>query len=319
MKLENGTAMAAHLFSGPASETDLGCALLLKATYAIREGRLELVAEAPWPIHLSPFETPYGTFPGEVAPRKPKTDVLVLGRAKAPGGEAVRQMTVSVSVGSFRHTLAIFGDRRWERSGTGLRLTEPLPFREMPIVWANAFGGKLTTPVGDMPNTDNPVGKGFFLDEREGDGVPLPNVEDPNALIRSPKDIPRPVGWAPYPLAGGVRMEKLRGPDGAPLPYDVVEPWVMGWAHPDLMIETPAAGTKIEVLGLTSDGPISTSVPAFPARVTLVNGEEKRGLAPRLDTLIVQAEERRLVVRWRAAATFEMRPREVRLVRIESA
>jgi hypothetical protein len=53
--------------------------------------------------------------------------------------------------------------------------------------------------------------------------------------------------------------------------------------------------------------------------VTLVNGEEIRGLAPRLDTLIVQTEEKRLVVRWRAAATFEMRPREVRLVRIESA
>ena len=228
-------------------------------------------------------------------------------------------MTVSVSVGSFRHSLAIFGDRRWERSAAGLRATEPLPFREMPIVWANAFGGKLTTPVGDMPNTDNPVGKGFFLDEKEGDGVPLPNVEDPNALIRSPKDLPKPVGWAPYPLAGGVRMEKLRGSDGAPLPYDVVEPWIMGWAHPDLIIETPAAGARIEVQGLTPGGPISTAVPAFPARATLVLGEELRSLSPRLDTIIVQAEERRLVVRWRAAAKFEMRPREIRLVRIEPA
>ena len=31
MKLENGTTLAAHLFSGPADETDLGCALLVKA------------------------------------------------------------------------------------------------------------------------------------------------------------------------------------------------------------------------------------------------------------------------------------------------
>ncbi len=46
MKLENGTALAAHLFSGPATETDLGCAVLLKATYGIRDGRLEPATEA---------------------------------------------------------------------------------------------------------------------------------------------------------------------------------------------------------------------------------------------------------------------------------
>ncbi len=319
MKLENGTSLAAQLFSGPATETDLGCALLLKATYEIRPAGLEPATGAPWPIHLEPLETPYGTFPGEVASRKPKTDVIVLGKAKAPRGETVRQMTASLSVGAFRHSLAIFGDRRWERTVAGLRATEPLPFQEMPIVWENAFGGKIPTAVGDMPNTDNPVGKGFFLDDAEGDGVPLPNVEDPAALIRSSKDLPKPVGWAPYPLAGGVRMAKLRGEDGAPLPFDVVEPWVMGWAHPDLIIETPVAGARIEVSGLTTDGPLAAAVPACPARVTLVAGEEERRLAPRLDTLIVQAEERRLVVRWRASATFAMRPRELRLVRVEAA
>jgi hypothetical protein len=319
VKLENGTSLAAELFSGPTEETELGCALLLKATYEIREGGLEPVKEAPWPIHLEPLETPYGTFPGEVASRKPKTDLIVLGRAKAPGGEAVRQMTVSVSLGAFRHTLAVFGDRVWERAATGLKPTEPRPFREIPITWANAYGGKVASPVFDMPNTDNPVGKGFFLEEREADGVALPNVEDPNALIRSPKDVPRPVGWAPYPLAGGVRMAKLRGADGTPLPFDVVEPFVMGWAHPDLIVETPAVGTRIEVQGLSAEGTIAAAVPACPARAVLVLDEEERKLSPRLDTLVVQAEERRLVVRWRAAAKFEMRPREVRLVRIEPA
>ena len=158
MKLENGTSLAAHFFSGPSDETELGCALLLKATYEIRDGGLEPANDGQWPIHLKPLETPYGTFPGEVANRKPKTDVIVLGGAKAPNGEDVRQMTVSVSVGAFRHSLAIFGDRLWERSAAGLRPTEPRPFREVPIVWEKAFGGKASTPVFDMPNTDNPVG-----------------------------------------------------------------------------------------------------------------------------------------------------------------
>ena len=170
MRLENGTALAAHLFSGPATGTDLGCAVLLKATYEIRDGRLEPAAEAAWPIHLEPLTTPYGTFPGEVASRKPRTDVHVLGKAKAPRGEAVRQMTVSLSVGTFRHSIAVFGDRAWERSAGGLRPTEPRPFREMPITWENAFGGKVETPVFEMANTDNPAGKGFVMVGRRGAG-----------------------------------------------------------------------------------------------------------------------------------------------------
>lgn len=319
MKLENETAFSAHLFSGPAGETELGCAVLVKATFEIREGRLEPAAEAPWPIHLEPLATPYGTFPGEIAPRKPRTDVIVLGRATAPGPEPVRSMTVSVSVGPFRHSLVVFGDRRWERSAGGPRASEPVPYREMPLTWANAFGGKVQTPVGEWPNTDNPEGKGFLADGADAEGAPLPNVEDPKALIRSPRDLPRPVGWGPYPLAGGVRVAKLRGPDGVPLPFGEVEPWVMGWAHPDLIVDTPAAGTPIVVEGLTRGGPIAAAVPPCPARVVLVTGDERRTLPPRLDTLIVEAERRRLVVRWRAAETFEMRPREVRLVRIEAA
>jgi hypothetical protein len=319
VKLENETPLAAHLFSGPAGESDLGCAVLLKATYEIRDGRLELATEAPWPIHLEPFPTPWGTFPGEIAPRKPKTDVIVLGRALAPAGDPVRSTTVSVSVGAFRQALAVFGDRRWERTTAGVRATEPVPFREMPVTWTNAFGGKVRTPVGGWPNTDNPEGKGFLMDEAEAEGVPLPNVEDPEALIRSPKDLPKPVGWGPYPLAGGVRVERLRGPDGIPLPFEAVEPWVMGWAHPDLIVETPAAGTMIEVEGMTRGGPLAAAVPACPARVVLLTGDDRRTLVPKLDTLIVEAERRRLVVRWRAAETFEMRPREVRLVRIEAA
>jgi hypothetical protein len=319
VKLENGTPLAAKLFSGAESDTSLGCAVLIKATYAIREGRLEPVTEAAWPIHLEPLETPWGKFPGELASRKPKTDVIVLGKAKAPNGGSVRQMKVSLAVGTFRHSLAIFGDRTWERTAAGLRATEPLPFREMPITWPNAFGGIVPSPTFDLAHPYNPAGKGFVLDEKDAEGVALPNVEDPGNLVRAPKDVPRTAGWGPYPIDGGVRVEKLVDERGELLPFDVIEPWVMGWAHPDLIIDTPPAGAPIEVAGVTGAGPLTAAVPALPARVSLVLDEEIRLLEPRLDTLIVEAEERRLVARWRAAATFEMRPRAVRLVRIEAA
>ena len=40
----------------------------------------------------------------------------------------------------------------------------------------------------------------------------------PAALIRAPRDLPKPVGWAPYPLEGGVRMARVLDRDGRPIP-----------------------------------------------------------------------------------------------------
>lgn len=317
MKLVNETSFPAHLFAGPLGEAELGCAVLVKATYEIGPGgALEPATDGVWPVHLAPLPTPYGTFPGEVANRKPRTDLIVLGKARAPGGVAVRSMTVSVRVGTFRHELSVTGDRWWRNGLLAARASEPVPFLEMPIVWENAYGGKVATPVGDFPCADNPAGKGFLLDAKRADGVPLPNVEDPAAPVRRPLDAPRPAGWGPYPLEGGLRATGMLAAPGVLKPQEEVEPLVMNWAHPDLMIDAPAPGTPVEVEGLARGGPLATAVPALPVRLTLEAGEERRALSARLDTLVVQAEERRLVVRWRAAARFAMRPREARLVRV---
>ena len=69
----------------------------------------------------------------------------------------------------------------------------------MPLVWERAFGGVDTTERGPAVDARNPVGVGFRV--RGGAkalaGMPLPNVEDVNALITSPDDAPEPAGFAP--------------------------------------------------------------------------------------------------------------------------
>lgn len=319
MNLENPTDLAAELFSGPTGPAELTGVLVVKGTWEVAGGRLVPAREGRWPIQSRPLETPYGAFPPDGPLPRPKVDLIVLGRAKAPGGRPVASMRVSVSVGAFRHELAVCGDRVFERRALGIRISEPRPFVEMPLTWANAFGGRVVTELGEMSCGDNPDGKGFVLDVEDADGVPLPNVEDPRDLLRAPGEVPRVAGWGPYPITGGLRLTRLVNPDGSAPPAGETEPLVMNWAHPDLMLDAVAAGETVTVEGVTGGPPVVVPVPACPFRATLVDGRQKLELTPRLDTLVVETDGPRLTARWRAAATFEMRPRVRRSVVLGTA
>lgn len=117
---------------------------------------------------------------------KPKGELLVQGSCFAADGVAVNASRVSVSLGVISKELYVFGDRQWIKGlGIGWGLSDPVPFTEMPVTYANAFGGKDYAP--------NPVGKG--LDEVMGEFgpvIPVPNIEYADQLIGSPKDKPRP-------------------------------------------------------------------------------------------------------------------------------
>ena len=319
MELVNETRFAAEIYSGPSGERDVGCAVVVKGTWDIAEGGLRVAEKDPWPILVKELKTPWGAFPAEGPSRKPWVDIIVLAFARPRNGEAVTSMPVTVSVGAFRHELRVTGTRRWEKSAFGFRPTDPSPFHSIPLTWANAFGGVSSCPTGAVPSIDNPDGKGFVFEPENAEGVELPNVEDPSCLVREPKDWPKPTGWGPYPVTGGYRLRKMMDDSGRPRPFEEAEPYAIGWAHPDLMVASVAAGEPIAVEGVTGRGPLTAAVPKCPVKVFVEAGSESRPLPFRLDTLVVVAEERRLVARWRAATTVEMRPREVRLARVVMA
>lgn len=319
MNLVNETAFPAEIYFGPSGERDIGCAVVVKATWDVGEDGLRVALQNPWPILAEELRTPWGAFPAEGPQRKPWVDLIVLAFARPPGGEPVAAMNVSLSVGAFHHQLRVTGRRCWERTATGIRPTEPVPFHSMPLTWANAFGGASKCPTGPVPWPDNPEGKGFVFEPGEADGVELPNVEDPGCLVRDPRDWPKPAGWAPYPVTGGYRLKRMLDERGEIRPGVEAERYATGWAHPDVMTERAATGDPIVVEGVTGRGALRASVPPCPAKAVVEAGAERRPLSFRLDTLIVAAEERRLVARWRAAAILEMRPREERTVRLVRA
>lgn len=113
---------------------------------------------------------------------KVRAEVLLLGHAYPPERPA-RTCPVRVRVGAIDRTIYAIGDRRWVRGVP----SEPEAFDAMPLGWERAFGG-----TGFAPN---PTGKGAAA---QLDGtVPLPNLERPEAMVRSPNDRPMPASFAP--------------------------------------------------------------------------------------------------------------------------
>ena len=291
--------------------------MVLKATYDLTDDGPRLAKDNPWPVHLEPLPTPYGTIPAEGPHRKPRLDLIVLGQAHARGGREVRRMTVTVELDDFRHDLEVFGDRAWTRQDGAWIPGEPQPFEVMPLVYERAFGGEVVNEWGKLAEPSNPVGAGFCLDGEQAEGRPLPNIEDPDALLKNPLERPKPVGLAPYPLEGGLRLANYVQPDmEQPYipPYRDFEHLLANWAHPDLMLERGADYKLARVSGVSPDGPLEAAIQPLNVELALRHGEQRRPLEAVLDTIIIEGEARRLVQRWRAAAVFPMRPRETRRV-----
>ncbi|MFO0590183.1 MAG: DUF2169 domain-containing protein [Polyangiaceae bacterium] len=90
--------------------------------------------------------------PGDRAPLKPKTDLLLVGRAYAPGGEPVDKLTATMKVGDFVKSVTVSATRLWTRSAAGFVPGPPLPFEQMPLRYER---GALSpdNPVGVDPNS----------------------------------------------------------------------------------------------------------------------------------------------------------------------
>lgn len=319
MRFVNETDYQADALWGANGETGLGVAVIAKATYELGGEQMARTQQDPWPVHPLLMETPYGIFPSEHTPYpKPRTDLIVLGFARPPGGKPAARMKVRVTLGDrFSYTLQVTGDRVWERRGDDLLPSAPIHFLEMPLSLERAYGGAATSEWGALPYPPNPSGRGFCLDEQQAEGASLPNLEDPRQLVNQWQDRPPPASPGLYPMDGALRTGKPYVPEQDPRPAPGSDHLLHCWAHPDLMVDgVPGVGDLLRIEGVCGDGALEIRVPSYSARAVVEYGDERLELPHKLDTIIVQGEERRVVFRWRSAGTFPLRPREKRLVKL---
>ena len=303
--------------------------VILKGTWSILPGGALVVADEQVPISSEPV---YSGEPGQssliydtdVILEKTGTDCVLIGHAWAlRSGEP--HVDVTFAVGPVKRHARVFGERRWSRTGAGAAtIARIAPIDKIPLTWENAFGGADTTPQDPADHqfcAENPVGRGMIADRTTIDvnGLLLPNIEDPADLIGVPGQRPRPVGFgmvAPYwqPRAGyaGTCDEEWRK-TVCPLPPIDQDPRFNSLAAPGLCTPQHLAGAEqVLVEGASQAGTLSFSLPDITPHASARFRHRDDGLDMKLDTVIVEPDDARLILIWRGVLNVHGRVHEIR-------
>lgn len=272
--------------------------VVVKATFTLdAAGAPTLAAEqdppsgdVPWPDEpATPDQPPSLRYASDFAVFKPATDVLLVGHAYSTT-PASGVALVELRVGELRRRIAVFGDRSWGAEH------KPAPFDRMPLRWERALGG----PTSDA----NPVGRGYKT------GLMLPNLERPEALMRSKGDTPAPACFAPVSPTWKSRVSKLGTYDTSWLktrwPYFPAD---FDWTHfnaappeqqvPYLRGDEPYSVSGVRPGGATIAGKLPSLRPRAFAQRTAAAGNEFGEVLLRLDTLWLDADANKMVLVWR--------------------
>ena len=332
----NRTPFVVALLPGLGSDDVANVTVLAKGTFAIpaRPGPLA-PAELQMPVRWG--DEHHGPEPGtssvryesDVCPAKPGTDVVLLGHACAPGARRQSVVEVSLDLGSVRKVVRVSGERRWvQAAGAWSISSPPVPFDRLPLIYERAFGGEDRSdsdPARHAGDDRNPVGAGFATSDRKSrlEGLALPNLEDPRNPIKEWSDRP-PVagfgfvarGWVPRrPLAGTYDKDwlKLRSPL---LPADFDQRFFNGAPADQVVAPHLRGGESVRVSGASADGSLTFDLPRLRPdfEVHWADGARAEPAMPVLDTVLLEPDERRVVLSWRSTLRCGRRLRRLRRV-----
>jgi uncharacterized protein YjbI with pentapeptide repeats len=158
--------------------------VVVKGSFVLAPGELALAGDQPFPEGErwvdDDVERALAT-PNDLAPFKKRGECFVLGSCH-PASPTGRSQ-IAFQIGSVQKNIAVFGDRTFERG-----VDRPAEFTSMPLGWERAFGGS-----------------GHALNPS---GVALPNLEDPQHLIRARGDRPTPACTVPISPSWPERMRR---------------------------------------------------------------------------------------------------------------
>jgi hypothetical protein len=315
--LENKTGFAGDLLTAQDARGSLYLVLVVRGTFDIDPGGVLVRAEEQEPLCLE--DVYYGEpgqssikFASDTSLTKQGTDVVMVGSAYAPNGQEVSRMEVELSVGPVTKRVAVFGDREWSRAlGLLPVMSRPKAFLKIPLVYERAFGGRDTShddPAKHDWDRRNPVGMGFRT-HKPLEGLSVPNIEDPNKLIRDPSDRPAPQGfgflardWEPRLSLAGTYDERWQKDQFPLLPEDFDDRFFQA-APPELVCRPHLQGDElVRVVGAVPEGVLETRLPGLAVGVAVhpLHDEDEVRVA-QLDTVILRPDESRLNLIWRSA------------------
>lgn len=331
LQVDNRTPFVPGMFVFPDQHGVDTLYVVLKATFSFAGGRVAL-AETRRPIATS------DTFCGEPGASslayaneahllKPTTDVAVVGEAVTPDERPAPSCAVRVSVGPVQRLLQVFGDRVWRTGIGGQRASAPEPFVRMPLEYERAYGGSHDLgPKGVTFEARNPLGRGHRgkRSAAELEGMALPNIEDPAALIHSPDDRPAPAGvgfiapsWEPRKGFAGTYDERWRTTRAPYLPADF-DPRFFQAANPDLVCPAPLVGGEpVELANLSLDGVVRFRLPACVFDVSVALGGRTERPLMTMETVLFEPTSSLVSLTFRGAVACDKRALQIETVRFE--
>jgi len=284
-----------------------------EAMIVVVKGTFDLVDDAPArladeQIELSGEQTHEGgtnvAYPGDFAPFKPKADIILRGHAYAKPGAAIAR--IELRLGALSSTVVALGPRRWLPAG---HPSEPMPFDRVPLNYEQAFGGP------GFPA--NPIGVGH------PPAIRLPQVERPDRLMKKRGDTPPPAGFGPIPATWELRARKMGTYDKSWLsnkwPYMPKDfDWSYWNAAPaELLLETVRGDEAYRITSvLPGGGDLAGWLPGTKPRVFAEQSGDRAvtEVLLRLDTVVFDADRRKLVMVYRGA--LEQKDTDSRLRRL---
>lgn len=248
---------------------------------------------------------------------KPSTDIIMSGLACAADRREFKALDVSLSVGQLNKTIRVFGDRHWIDG----RISHPVPFQTMPMVYEKAFGGThLVDGEVDSAEQRNPVGCGYAGNRKSAqmNGVALPNLEDPQDLIRQYTDTPMPAcfdftapAWQPRAQYAGTYDEDWQSARAPFLPQDF-DSRFFNMAHPDLVYPGYLQGGEaVSISGMHPAGELNFDLPRLKPLSQFRMGGQNSSVNFNLETLILEPNLLQLSMVWRAAYPCDKKVLEI--------
>ena len=315
LQLNNKSSLIAAILVLPDPEGVESIYTVVKATYAIGSS-LEL-DDQQLPIYFK--DEFYGDplcssvkFPSDTSLMKPGTDVLLHGNAWAPAGQPVTESRVRLKVGSIDKTVIVTGDRFWETGVVGTSMSAPEPFETIPLMWERSFGGsdsELNNPDRHAGIPENPVGVGFRMSNGtiELDGMKLPNLELETARVQSWKDRPAPGGFAalapnyePRLSFAGTYDDQWQKERLPYLPIDFNPLFFQCAPEGQVTSEFLRGDEIVSVSGASQIGRLEFQLPGVVPQISYTVGNQPQPQPVQLDTLLIEPDENRVSLVWRA-------------------
>ena len=286
--------------------------VVLNATFEARPGRRLQVAEQQVPILDT--DVYYGEpglssvqYEADVALEKTSVDVVVNGQAFATGGRKASAVPVGIRVGDLCKQLIVCGDRYWGLLGPSF----PEPFETMPIIYERAFGGIDTRPSDPKKryaDPRNPIGVGFRRAHSLAPDVTteLPNIEYPGRPTLYGDDRSEPAGlgivsraWLPRVSFAGTYDDEWQRSQCPLLPLDF-DPRYYQASPLDQQSTTIKGGEAVEVTNMTPEGLWQFILPQLDVPLRLVYEDRHASANLILDTILIEPEKYRFVLKARA-------------------